>query len=347
MHECRNAWLFTTIALLTATWVASAPSVAQAEPFVVLMAPSGDDINDGRTLDSPVLTLNRVQEVISDALPDRDQDVQVRVGPGVYRDQQVVWTFSMPEHTITFMPLFDDKVRPVFDGDGTNGATWFRLNHSSGQPTNLVFHYIRVENYATAIDFHGNRNSEDGHNGSNRIYGSYFRGIGENTTAAVRLVNSRNNQIINNHFINILSSSNCGRLHAIYIAHMSSGNEILRNRFQNSCGDPVRIRDYSNNNIVNDNEFIEVGQNAAYTEWFCDHDTNDRCTKPSAECPSWYNEFRNNDLNQNYAGKRLGVWRFLVKQTVTGCTMPTPTTGCEPPAPDACRLRTSGNQSDG
>jgi hypothetical protein len=54
-------------------------------PFVVLMAPTGDDGNDGSTLDTPILSLNRAQEVIRKAVEKTGpKDVQVRIGPGTY-----------------------------------------------------------------------------------------------------------------------------------------------------------------------------------------------------------------------------------------------------------------------
>ncbi len=313
-------------------------------PFVLVMSPSGHDANDGKT-DSPIRTLSRAQDLIRSSLSARHMDVEVRIRPGVYKGDTVVWTFTMPANKITFMPFYDDKNRPVFDGRGLGkDSTWFDLRHSAGESTNLHFRYLRVENYATAINFRGNRERANGHNGSNLIHGSYFRNIGADSTAAVRLVNSRNNQIINNHFVDIRRKNKCGLLHALYIAHMSSGNQILRNRFKNNCGDPVRIRDYSNNNFISGNKFENVGVNAAYTEWFCDKDSRSDCTKKSPECPSWNNQVRDNQLNRNSAGGRLKAWKILVKGLTKGCDMPSPTRGCAPPSANACRLRTSGNQ---
>ena len=298
------------------------------------MSANGDDQSDGLTLATPILTLNKAQEVIRDRLPNLDRDVEIRISPGIYRNQSVRWTFTSPNHTITFMPLDNDKNRPIFDGSRAKGATWFHLDHAKGEKTNLVFHYIRVENYSTALSFNGNRSDNQGFNSSNRIYGSYFLNIGEDATAAVRLVHSKNNQIINNHFVNILSSVSCGQLHALYIAHMSSDNQILRNRFENSCGDPIRIRDYSNGNVINENTLTKVGIIAAYTDWYCDHDTRTDCTKAQPECPSWDNQFRNNILSGDYLGQKLTVFHYFQDEKATGCT---------PPDSNSRRLRTSGN----
>jgi len=310
------------------------PTLSKNGPLVVFMGPNGRDQNSGFTLNTPILTLKRAQHVLRDQLRNRHRDVEIRIGAGTYRNQTVRWTFTMPAHTITFMPLLDDKNRPVFDGSSTKDATWFRLDHADGRKTNLVFHYIRVENYSTAIDFRGNRDRTEGFNSSNRIFGSYFFNIGKGSTAAVRLVHSKNNEIINSHFVDVLRSDGCGQLHALYVAHMSSGNQILRNRFENSCGDPIRIRDYSNDNIINENNLIRVGVNAAYTDWYCDHDERSDCTKKTPECPSWDNQFRENVLDKNFAGERLSVFRLFQDDEARGC---------KKPAPNSTRLRTSGN----
>jgi hypothetical protein len=310
------------------------PKLSKNGALVIFIGPNGSDQNSGFTLDTPILTLNRAQEILRDQLRNHHRDVEIRIGAGTYRNQTVRWTFTMPAHTITFMPLLDDKNRPVFDGSSTKDSTWFRLDHADGQKTNLVFHYIRVEGYSTAIDFRGNRDRIEGFNSSNRIFGSYFFNIGKGSTAAVRLVHSKNNEIINSHFVDVLRSGGCGQLHALYLAHMSSGNQILRNRFENSCGDPIRIRDYSNDNIINENNLIRVGINAAYTDWYCDHDEQSNCTKKTAECPSWDNQFRENVLDKNFAGQRLRVFRFFQDDEAKGCKKPTP---------NSTRLRTSGN----
>ncbi len=311
-------------------------------PFIVRMDPAGSDANDGLTADTPVVTLQRVQQILKSTLADNPRDAEVRIGPGTYRGQSIRWTFTMPEHTITFMPRSGDKVRPVFDGVENRG-TWFRLDHSLGQQTGLNFHYIHVKRYATAISLNGNRTAVETCNRGNSIYGCMFSDVGEGSTAAVRLVNSKDNSIVNNHFVNITRSSRYGLLHAIYIAHHSSGNQILRNRFQDCCGDPVRVRDASNNNIVNENTFIRAGIAAAYSQWYCDHRRNDDdnprndCSKPTPECPSWNNQFRNNRLLKTCNGERLPAWAFAQDDVDSLCP---------PPSPGAKRLETSGNRHE-
>jgi len=323
------------------------PDAAPAGPFKVYVSPTGKDTNDGSTLAKAVLTLTRVQAILQAAKPGRD--VEVRIAPGRYQAQKVTWKYTMPTHKITFMPLNDDKNRPIYDGclvenvtnPGTQcpGGTWFILDHAGGQETNLHFEYIYVERYQTAISLNGDRDQESTSNGSNRVFGCYFKDIGNEfnpalatSTAALRLVNSDDNEIVNNHFVDIVNTTSGALLHAIYAAHMSDRNLIQSNRFERGTGDPVRIRDYSNDNEIRDNRFIKIGA-AAYSDWYCDHEVNTACTKPAAECPSWRNQFRDNFLDGSWTCDPLTVWKLYQDDTTAGCTKPS----------GAARVSTSGN----
>lgn len=321
----------------------------ELDPLVLYLAPDGDDRRDGTTPGRAIRTLERAHAIVSAEAEPRD--VEVRIAEGRYPGQTVTWTTTFADHTIAFVRADPDGDRPVFDGctrypvvnpaTDCPGGTWFRLRHSAGEETNLTFEYLRVENYGTAISFDGARNVEATSNGSNRVYGCYFSRIGnvfnealDPSTAALRLVNSDDNVIANNHFVDVVNTRSGGLIHAIYVAHMSDRNRIERNRFQRSTGDPVRVRDYSNDNVVNENRFIRVGVEAAYTTWYCDHDARDDCTKPEPECPSWGNQFRDNTLDGTWSCASLGAFRYYLDDT---------TTGCSPPSADARRLRTSGN----
>jgi hypothetical protein len=240
----------------------------------------------------------------------------------------------MPDHSITFMPG-DDKNPPVFDGTGAKG-TWFTFSgHNDGAATNLVFRYLCVQNYMTAISFAGDRKKTTPSSRANIIDGCHFLHIGEDGNAAVRLQNSCSNQVINCHFESILRKSSRGLLHAIYLAHLSCDNQILHNHFEICCGDTVRFRDASNNNTVEANRFTRCGELAAITDWYCDHDKESDCTKPTAEGPSWNNVVKDNILDKNYAGLQLIATAIYSSHLPSGST---------PPPENGKRFIISGNR---
>jgi len=327
--------LFTAITSACLLMLASNDSAAVTK---IYMSAAGSDANNGASTSTPVKSLQRVQSLL--VTLDPDDDVEVHIAPGTYLGQTVYWNY-LNGHTITFTSQAFGSTRPVFDGQGAS-STWFTLASALGLETNLKFRYIQVQNYLTAIYFSGNREETDlslGWNGHNDLYGMMIRRIGgkyttsstDYSTAAVRLVNSRNNTISNSHFVYIENAAPAanetdfrGSIHAVYMAHRSSNNLIQTSQFVNVSGDPIRVRDSSDYNQIESNVFTNSGA-YAYSEWYCDISRTD-CTSPVYECPSFGNLVRNNQLAGSYDGGGLGT--FVLSGSL----------------PNSCpRVRTSGN----
>jgi hypothetical protein len=305
---------------------------ASEPPFTVYVDAAGDDGNSGLDTAHAIKTLSRAHGIIALAAPGGN--VEVRIRYGTYTGQTVKWTYYDPAHTIAFLPLDYivgagvDSIegRPLFDGKGA--SSFFSLSASKGEKTNLQFYYLHIKNYTgTAIQFAGNRNDFDGGwNGGNRIYGVYFERFGSKYApggtgyGAVDLVNSIENEIANSHFVDLENaSSEAELLHAVYLAHGSRKNTITSNRFDVDSGDPIRARDNSNQNVVTKNTFHQTGVVAFYSDWFCEGST---CTKSTAECPSWENEFRDNELVCGYSGTDIATFSYIKGATYVpaGCT---------------------------
>jgi hypothetical protein len=317
----------------------SSTGMVEIEPLVLHLAPDGDDANDGTSWNDAVATIARTHDLVVEHDPERD--VLILIAEGTYVRQTVTWTHTMPEHTITFKRADDDGPRPQFVGCDESGCahTFFILNHSDGEATNLHFEYLQIERYRAAISLQGNRNDFARSNGHNVIYDCYFRRIGNKwndnasgqSYAVVRLLNSDDNLVRNNHFVECENATNAGLLHALYIAHNAERNHVIKNRFVTHSGDPIRVRDFSNDNSIEENVFIRSSATAMFSDWYC---TGDACTKAEPECPSWGNEFRDNELDGDYSCNTASTWHLFGPDAATGCS---------PPAPDAKRLSTSGN----
>jgi hypothetical protein len=277
--------------------LAFVPASAQSgldEPFRIYMRANGNDAYSGLSEAQSVKSLWRVQEILADLdfehwdfTSFRHRNVEVHVSPyhGKYYGQSMSrdaliprrWTIANPIFSITFMPLNNSRTRPIFNGcAGPAGPcqnpTFFRIDKAG--PTNLLFHYIQIEQYNNGIVFVGPENGGPD-NSHNEVYGCYFYRIGDLYTdkpggaEAVAFQNSDHNTVANSHFIEIGRESSPGSLHAVYISHDSDLNLITRNRFVDNRGDPIRVRDASDFNEITENTFIKVGQKgaAAYTEW--------------------------------------------------------------------------------
>lgn len=315
------------------TFVPPGSKEAAAEPFQVFLSPTGLDAHSGLSPAEPVQTLARVHEVLQAAAPATD--VEVRVAQGVYVAPPITWTFLVPGHTVSFLPIDyeygdgagDIAGRPVFRGDGTSGF-WLTARLPEGHPggeVGLRFYYFQVDLYdlgGLAID--GGITTVDGvrrpatagHNG-NTIVGMHFTRLGsrwadtsQHGFGAVDLVNSSRNLVLDNHFAR-LENSGTGQnlIHGVYLAHHSTANLVRDNRFEMVSGDPIRARNDSNDNEVFHNVFQRSGQAAMYSDWFCDAE----CAREESrarECPSHGNVVRENDIGSGYSGDTVSEWHL-------------------------------------
>lgn len=305
---------------------------------VIYMQPMGNDEASGKTEAEPVRTLRVAIQRALDADARPGENRRVVVGSGNYVGQSIVIKNLPAEQPLTISAKSGDKA--IFDGEG-KVRTWLVLESSLGKPSRLTIHNLEVTNYVTAISLNGDRSSRDLWNGNNIIRDNTFRNIGQiaipsgpPSQAVIRLVNSRDNKIVNNTFINILNISGCSGLHAIYMAHYSSYNSIEKNTFEKGCGATVKARDASNFNIIRNNRFIDQAD-TVFLDSYCDKDTRSDCTKETAECPSWGNQVENNIAD------RLGS---RARKTPTAALGPDYPTGCQKPPGAVVRFSSSNNK---
>lgn len=273
--------------------------------FTVYLSPFGDDDNNGLSLASPIMSLQKAHDILLDYQPQRPVDIVINAG--TYYFQEVKWRYTNG-HKITFK-AFNQKIeRPVFDGSLVSD-TWFTFDSRDGEASYLNFRHLKVQNYNVGMTFRGDRENIERWNGYNELYSMYFYRIGgmfysaRHSTAAVRFINSRNNKIRNSHFVDILNRSDTAHLiHPVYLAHYSSDNEIIKNRFLRSNGNPIAIRDASNFNMIQNNRFIQAGNRSILQDWYCVQGRHS-CTKQVTECPSVGNRLAGNEIYRGYFGE--------------------------------------------
>nr|WP_198151287.1 right-handed parallel beta-helix repeat-containing protein [Kibdelosporangium sp. MJ126-NF4]CEL14159.1 hypothetical protein [Kibdelosporangium sp. MJ126-NF4] len=240
-----------------------------------------------------------------------------------------------------------DKTDPLYDG-GNSG---------------LRFYYLQVEQYsAGAVSVYGDserdiadetyspplrKQGSKGLNG-NTFFGMVFTHLGSKWApcgtdcygwGAIVLTNSSGNRIANNHFLNIENHGNYGgHIHGLYVTHFSSDNTMSANRFSYINGDPVKIRDRSNFNTVEDNTFTRTGRLGFYRDEFCDAACVKEHPKIERQCASYHNRFASNRLISDYDGDNSSEAWTLSPPGLTNAGG----TPCTIPAGDQ-RLRTAGN----
>ncbi|MGH8794358.1 MAG: right-handed parallel beta-helix repeat-containing protein [Stackebrandtia sp.] len=336
----------------------------------------GSDDNDGLTPETAVNTIPRVHEILTAERPDSDVEVRVKQGDYVSKPFEewrfYVPGHSVSFMPIDYEPgdgIGDIDGLPTFRNDkcGSSycGGFWLqpRLPLDEDDPlynggdSNLRFFYLRVERYPTGgLSIFGNSERDwddetydpplhikptEGLN-NNEAYGMQFRYLG-NTHAPGRwgyggivLTNSSNNKVVNSHFASIENSDMPTHIHGMYVTHHSSNNVIQKNKFYDITGYPVKFRNQSNDNNVEENIIERAGRISYYRGEFCDtacaieHDM-------SQQCASWGNRFFYNRLRGNHAGDQPSLWSLSPE----GLTNP----GGEPcTAPDdKQRVYTGGN----
>jgi hypothetical protein len=372
----RRCSMLVTLAVAATVGAGSAPAWAAARPVAparpgnvtIYLAPAakgGKDSNTGLTLSSPILTLAHAQQVLTRLNPAGN--VTIRIKQGTYVASAITWSFYVPGHTISFMPVnYNGGGRPpggdpVFvdpTSKGTHiGQTWFTAilppapsSLHNGGNTGLRFYYLTIEDYTQGISFNGQA-GHSWHNATfyvqpsaglndNDVSGMTFHDIGDLFASAqtgygvILFTDSSHDAIDNNTFDHIYNSGDHDQLHPLYITHFSSSNTVEANRFEDTNGEAVKVRDRSNFNNIFDNTFNATGGVAAYLDDFCDQ----QCVtgsnpKKYRECASYGNRFADNTID-------TGTWFDLIPpgETYAGGAP------CSIPA-GKVRLTTAGNKS--
>jgi len=174
---------------------------AAASPLYLYMAPGGNDANNGLSPSSAVQSLTGIQAIVKEHIDGGFSDnIFVEIASGLYLDQSVVWTQTIPGHWITFEAI-NPASPPLFDGSSSPTQSWFEaMNLGISQ---IQLRYLHIRNYVNAIALYGSHHNE--------LYGMKFEsigGIGNGTSGygALYLDNSSDNLITNSHFIAMLSN---------------------------------------------------------------------------------------------------------------------------------------------
>jgi hypothetical protein len=309
---------------------------AAATTLTVYLAPAskgGSDQHNGLSPASPVLTLARAQQVLQQHKPSGD--VQIRIDQGTYVTGQTRWTFYVPGHTISFLPINyvighgrPPGGDPAFVDTSSHGAHtagwWLQAQEPASVPlrdggtTGLRFYYLRIEDYTNGISLDGQAGHASQSHGmyikpsigvnGNSVSGMTFSDIGDQFApgqtglGAILLTDSSGNHITNNTFDHIENASaTAGKIHGIYVTHFSSSNTITANLFTTISSFAVKVRDRSNFNDVERNRFNATGGGSAYRDEFCDAACVRANPGTARQCASYGNRFFNNTIGAQNA----------------------------------------------
>jgi len=196
----------------------------------------------------------------------------VYVRGGTYFFESITWNESHPEKPLKIIAYPGEK--PVFDGrelingtpdDNDPRNQFFKLEKPGS--TNYTLDGLTIRNYESkAVVFKSN----GAHNGNNTVKNCTFERIGTSYASgdnidfgysALGFTNSNNNLILNNTFSYLNNKKKISRIHALYFSN--SSNDTIQDNFIEMCaGDPIRVRNGSNNNLIENNYIDRSGLNA-------------------------------------------------------------------------------------
>lgn len=240
-----------------------------------IVVSSSGEVGNGLALDVPldevilVNTLNSAHTYIKDYLSTNNitnEEIIIYVRGGVYYGTYIQWQVSSPLYETIIRaypgekPVFDGRELDVNDSIQENVRKGKFLHIAKSGITKITIQGLKVINYKNAITFNG---VDSNWNGYNKIIGCVFDHIGTKYYdsgqdighSVIGLVNSRNNEIRENIFsyVENRADEQQSYIHAIYLQRNSSENTIENNYINLCSGDPIKLRDGSDNNIIVNN----------------------------------------------------------------------------------------------
>ncbi len=275
---------------------------ARAAEFVLHLSPKGSDSADGATAGQSLASLGKALAIARSKAPG-GADIVLRFEPGNYGGQLLDVNWIPGDGRRLVLDGGSAPAQAAFDGV-SSPSTWMQIRGARGLHSNVTVRGFAVRGYRQAIVFAADwRDSEPWHSG-NLIENNSFENIGQfrkevkPALGALSLLNTRDSIVRGNRFINVRNLEACAGLHAIYIAGGSSGNLVEGNLFEGGCGDTIKVRDRSNDNVIKGNTFNNQTGKALFLDSFCDARKQSACEGKQQECPSWNNSFVDNVVDE-------------------------------------------------
>lgn len=229
----------------------------------IYIATTGDDGNDGLTINTPMKTLAEAHALVNFG---GNLDNVIHIRGGTYEGESINWTNTHENFSVTIGSYEDEE--PIFEGLGK--SVLIKTLKTDGKPTNLIIDGLTIRHYIQYAIRFGSANTPQGSNSKNIVSNNTFEEIGNlydtgncadcKGFAAVDMFNSDENVIKGNIFSNIENTyTDRSAMHAVYFAHNSSNNKFYNNYINMTSGDPIRVRDDSNNNEIYDNYVTHSG----------------------------------------------------------------------------------------
>ena len=232
----------------------------------------GNGLPNGTQVETVVFSLVEAHSYIINNLSTNDiinEPLKIFIRGGVYYNTSIWWKVSSPIHELEILaypgevPIFDGRKEDNQGNVNDNERLAKFLNIQIHEKSKIILNGLTIRNYRNGIEFIG---SEQNLNGNNKVINCIFDHIGTKYFdagdltgySAIGIVYSNNN-IIEGNIFNYIENKKEYRqswIHAIYLSHNGSDNTIKNNYINMCSGDPIKLRNGSNNNKIINN-YIE------------------------------------------------------------------------------------------
>lgn len=263
---------------------------------VLYVATNGSDSNDGSSTSTPLATLQKANDKVDFAQGHHT----IYVRGGTYYGQRVRWSKHSDQNNVTIAAYKNEN--PKFDGikNGVIQQHFLALVGGTNKRSNVTIRGLTIRNYrqwGIIIGLSGDWL------GGNVIEDNVFQNIGDrflppplqcsSTTrgfAVIAIEQSGDNIVRNNIMVNAENCpANARFMHAVYLQHGGSNNQVYGNYVSITSGDPFKVRNGSSYNHFYDNYVTRSGDRAFLLS----------CSE-AGESSSWENVIENNVITFPY-----------------------------------------------
>lgn len=251
----------TVLTLLTAVVLAFGvmPSQAAAQQDLIIhVAPDGSDANSG-TADAPIASINRANQIATEAAATGD--IEVRLQPGTYELRNQKWTYPSAA-SVTFAARGGVA---TFTGNNNHQDYLLRIEPTE-RARNITLDGLAFRNatnglrvmYADNVAIKRATFTEIGN-----AYGG--DGVGY---AGLQFQHVDGARVFSPVFTDMVNSRNIGSIHAVYIANDADNVTILKPEIRRVTGDPLRFRNGSDSFHIIGGSIEQAGMFSAFSEFF-------------------------------------------------------------------------------
>ncbi|OYN89532.1 hypothetical protein [Parenemella sanctibonifatiensis] len=298
------------IAAALVTVALGAPPAAALTELTIHLSPTGSDANSG-TAASPVKSIGRANEIATAKKPtDR---IDVLLAPGTYTDMGDQWTYADSKK----LTIRTTSGTATFDGQGTHRNYQLVIGPPASENKrirNVILRDLRFTNATNGLQVRNTTNATLQNLKFDKIGNRWSPGsigyaaLSLQHVTDITVTNPVWTDIENNQTLD--GTDTTGLVHAVYAANDADDVTLVDITATRVSGDAFRIRNGTDNFVINGGTMSSAGSRSAFSEWY----------NPNASTPEIRSSgsFINVTTGKNYRGETYELGRTSCVRSGSG-----------------------------